>query len=163
MGAEAVALHGHARFSADVDVTIEEPVDLAEIVAKLSHAGFVPRVPAPVEFFRRNRALPFLHRPTGMPIDVVLAGPGLEIDFLARVVRKDVGRLRVPVLSLEDLVVTKVIAGREKDLEDIRALAALHAGALRRAQVTAVLRAVGEALGEDLVQRFQAVWRSRAR
>lgn len=43
-----------------------------------------------------------------MPLDLVVAGDGLEQEFLARVVRVEVGGLRIPVISPEDLVVTKL-------------------------------------------------------
>lgn len=41
-----------------------------------------------VEFVARTRVLPFLHQATGIPLDVVLAGPGLEKLFL------DLGQIR---------------------------------------------------------------------
>ena len=33
------------------------------------------------EFVRRTRVMPFVHVATGMPLDVVLAGSGLEDEF----------------------------------------------------------------------------------
>jgi hypothetical protein len=59
-----------------------------------------------------------------MPVDLVLAGPGLEERFLARVELRDVEGVPVPLASREDLVVMKLLAGRPKDLEDVAALAA---------------------------------------
>ena len=67
------------------------------------------------------------HSASGMPLGVVLAGPGLEEQFLDRVAAVQIGDFTVPVISPEDLVVTKVLAGREKDVGDIRGV--LHARA----------------------------------
>lgn len=53
-------------------------------------------------------------------LDVVLAGPGLEELFLSRARLVQVGRVTIPVISPEDLIVAKILAGRPKDLEDIR-------------------------------------------
>jgi hypothetical protein len=39
-----------------------------------------------------------------MPLDLVLAGPGLEEQFFARAVERRVGDVIVPVASAEDLV-----------------------------------------------------------
>ena len=57
---------------------------------------------------------------------MVLAGPGLELDFLARARVLDVDGVRVPVASPEDVVVMKLLAGRPKDTEDAGAILAAH-------------------------------------
>jgi uncharacterized nucleotidyltransferase DUF6036 len=120
-GAQAVTIWGRPRMSADVDVTIE--VDLArvpELVELMSRAGFTLRVRTGVdEFVARTRVLPFVHDPTRIPLDVVLAGPGIEEQFLDRAQVLDFGGVEVPVMSPEDLVVTKVLAGRPKDRDDV--------------------------------------------
>jgi predicted nucleotidyltransferase len=61
----------------------------------------------------------------------VLAGPGLEEQFLARAVLVDIGGVRVPVMSPEDLVVTKILAGRPKDIEDVRGILAERVSSTR--------------------------------
>ena len=43
--------------------------------------------------------MPFVHVNTGMPIDVVLAGSGLEDVFLSRVHQIDIGGMSVPILD----------------------------------------------------------------
>jgi hypothetical protein len=149
-GAQAVALHGHARATADIDVTIEAPRDLAVLVASLVAHDIHPTVPDAASFVARSRVLPCLHRPSGLPVDVVLAGPGLEAAFLDRATSVRVGRTRVPILSLSDLLVTKAIAGRPKDLDDIEALVRIHRGTLDLDGTIRVVEEVGDAIGEDL-------------
>lgn len=55
----------------------------------------------------------------------------------------------VPVISPEDLVVTKVLAGREKDIEDIRGILAERGRQLDIDRVRTVLRMLEEALGQS--------------
>jgi len=43
--------------------------------------------------------MPFVHVPTGMPLDVVLAASGLEEEFLDRAVPTDVGGTYVPTYA----------------------------------------------------------------
>lgn len=153
-GAQAVALHGHPRFSADLDVTVEVVGPLDAFVGRLVAGGFVPRVPEPAGFLARARVLPCMHAATGLPVDVVRSGPGLEEEFFERLDTKKLGRVRVPVLSVEDLIVTKALAGRAKDLDDVRALFELHRGSLDERRIERDLRALGAALGEDLLERL---------
>jgi hypothetical protein len=124
-GAQAAILHGAARLSADVDVTVHlGEVSLRSLVEALDARGFEARVGSPEEFAEETRVLPLVHRGSRMPVDVVLAGPGLEERFLARAELREIEGVGVPLASREDLVVMKLLAGRPKDLEDVAALAA---------------------------------------
>ncbi len=42
--------------------------------------------------------------------------------MLERVIRRRVGRMLIPFVETNDLLVLKILAGREKDLEDVRML-----------------------------------------
>lgn len=85
-------------------------------------AGFTARVPDPERFAAEMRVLPFLHEASRIPLDAILAGIGPEEEFLERARVVAIGGVRVPVISPEDLVVTKILAGRPKDLEDVRGI-----------------------------------------
>ena len=122
-GAQAAILHGSARLSADVDVT----VDLAarstrELVDALAHEGFELRVDDAQGFVDATRVIPLLHVASRMPLDIVLAGPGLEEQFFARAAERRVGGTLVPVVSAEDLVAMKILAGRPRDMEDVTSI-----------------------------------------
>lgn len=120
-GAQAVLIWGRPRLTADVDVTVQlTPEDPARFIRAMSAESFRLRIEPADDFLRRTRVLPFVHEQTGLPLDVVLAGPGLEELFLSRAVMVDLGGGVVPVISAEDLIVTKILAGRPKDLEDVR-------------------------------------------
>ncbi len=157
-GAQAVVLYGVPRLSADVDVTLAlTPDQPARFSSDMAAVGFALRVTDP-EFVRRTRVMPFVHQPTGMPLDVVLAGSGLEDEFLERAVLTDIAGVRVPVIDLSDLIVTKVLAGRPKDIDDARALWAGHRGGIDDARIRRTLRLLEEALGQsDLIPAFEAI------
>ena len=63
---------------------------------------------------------------TSLPLDLVLAGPGLEDQFFDRVIVPTIDGIRVPVASAEDMVVMKVLAARAKDVDDVVAIAASY-------------------------------------
>ena len=89
---------------------------------------------------------------------VVLAGSGLEDDFLSRAITVDLGGTPVPVIHLEDLVVAKILAGRPKDIEDVNALWRLHGGNADAARIRRNLTMLEQALSQsDLVPAFDAV------
>jgi hypothetical protein len=158
-GAQAVALWGRPRMSADVDVTaVIEPSRVAAFVEAMKEAGFELRVRSEIDkFVARTRVLPFLHLPARLPLDLVLAGPGLEEEFLARAHLVDLAGTMVPVISAEDLVVTKILAGRPKDLEDVSGILSGRRGSLDLELIRATLRLLEGALAQsDLLPLFEA-------
>jgi hypothetical protein len=157
-GAQAVVVHGVPRLSADVDVTLALVPDAPDRFARdMQAAGFSLRVSDP-DFVQRTRVMPFVHDATGMPLDVVLAGSGLEDEFLDRAISTDIGGTHVPIIERSDLVIAKVLAGRPKDLEDARALWRLHGRDLDADRVRGTLRLLEEALSQsDLIASFETI------
>lgn len=149
-GAQAVVLWGRPRLTADIDVTVRmDPEDPEGLVRTLETSGFTLRVGNTPEFVRRTRVLPFVHTASGLPLDVVLAGPGLEEQFLSRAVPVTIGSLVVPVISPEDLVATKILAGRPKDIEDVRGILRERLPALDLELIRSTLTLLEEALGQS--------------
>jgi len=112
-------------------------------------------VEAAGDFVRRTRVLPFVHARTAFPVDVVLAGPGLEELFLSRAVSVPLAGAAVPVISPEDLIVTKVLAGRPKDLEDIRGVLRERLTVLDVQSIGSTLALLEEALGQSELSAAQ--------
>ena len=138
-GARAVAMWGAIRSTLDVDITVElVELPTRALLEMLGTRGFEPRFPVNDDFVERAHVLPLQHVAAAMPVDVVLAGPGFEEAFLdsARPVR--FGDLVIPTISPEDLIVTKLLAARSKDLDD----------------VDAVLRAQGDHLDWERIRTF---------
>lgn len=157
-GAQAVTIWGRPRLTTDVDVTVRlQSGSTADLVAALGAAGFRLSESFSNDFVRVTRVLPLIHQSTGMPLDVVLAGPGLEEQFLDRAVAVAIDDIVVPVISPEDLVVTKVLAGRPKDVEDVRGVLLVRAESLDLAYIRRTLAMVEDAMGQsDLTPLFEA-------
>ena len=157
-GAQAALIWGRPRLTTDVDVTVGAvPGGMPALLATLEPRGFTMRIDATPDFMRQTSVLPLMHASSGLATDLVLAGPGLEDDFLARAVRVDVGGATVPVISAEDLIVTKILAGRPKDIDDIRGVLAERGAQLDMGRVRTVLGMIEQAIGQsDLVPKFEA-------
>jgi hypothetical protein len=163
-GAQAVSVWGLPRLSADVDVTARlKSENPAGFVAAMQEAGFDLRVSDLTDFVRRTRVVPFVHCATQIPVDVVLAGAGLEDEFLERARPMDLGGVTVPVISPEDLLITKVLAGRPKDLEDVRGILRERLALLDISRVRETLGLLDRALSRsDLESLFDSELREIA-
>lgn len=123
-GAQAIVAAGVPRLTADIDVTVEVPRGGAEaLMAALEGEGLRLRdIGDAASFIAETRVIPVVHVASDLPVDVVLAGPGLEEEMLARARPRQVGTALIPFVDLNDLIALKLLAGRNKDLEDVRAL-----------------------------------------
>jgi hypothetical protein len=107
-GAQAAIVYGSARLSADVDATVElGATPVTALIAAMRQAGFSLRVSDAEDFAARARVLPFVHDASSMPVDIVLAGPGLEELFLERAQPQVVGGVPIPTACAEDIVAMK--------------------------------------------------------
>ena len=135
-GGVAVVLHGHPRFTADLDLIVGlEPENALAAVGALARLGYRPRAPVPAEAFADPVQRAEWARERGMAVFSLWSPehPVTEVDLFVdppipfaeaygRATWADLGGLRVAVASIEDLIDLKQRAGRPKDLEDIRLL-----------------------------------------
>ena len=132
-GAQAVCVYGRPRMTADVDVTVET-FDPLRLMRDLVKSGFRSAIRGVKDVLDAASVIPLVHEDTKLPLDLAIAGHGIERDFLARAKLVDVGGIKVPVIAAGDLVVAKMIAGRSKDLEDVQGiLVGIRAPELARA------------------------------
>ena len=78
--------------------------------------------------------------------------------MLARVHVRTIEDIQVQVASPEDIIVMKILAGRPKDLDDVRSIVAGLGAQLDTGYITDTLKMLEEALAQsDLLQAWQAV------
>lgn len=156
-GAQAVIAAGAVRQTADLDITTDD-VPASRLITLLRKAGLALRndIEGVEELVEHHRIVPMVHTRTGYQVDVVRAGPGLEQDMFARTIRRRVGRAQIPFVETNDLVVQKTLAGREKDLEDVRALLRSASKEIDLAVVRSRLRELGSLIDDStLVEVFE--------
>ncbi len=157
IGGQAVLLYGEPRLTQDVDVTVGVPPDrLPEVLDALVGAGFRALVDS--AFVEETLVLPSEDQDSGIRVDVVFSFSGYEQEALQRAPRVDVAGTEVRFASLEDLLIHKVVAGRPRDIEDVRGVLLKNpeadAGYIRR-----WLGAFSEALRQPFLDTFDALYR----
>ncbi len=123
IGGIAASVLGRPRFTRDIDVVILiEEGKWRGFLSSGSQFGIRPRRSDALGFARKTRVLLLRHKPSGINIDVSLGSLPFEQELIARIVFVNVGGLRIPLPTIEDLIVMKAVAHRPHDLEDIRSL-----------------------------------------
>ena len=92
----------------------------------------------------------------GIVVDFLLALPGYEEQIVERAVQRDLNGWSALVCSAEDLIIQKVVAGRDKDWLDVEALLFEQHQAFDQAYVDNWLMEFAEALDNgDLLTRYK--------
>ncbi len=130
IGGVAVSQLSQPRATADIDllVMLEGDDRLGDLHQAAESCGFVSRIPDAVQFALRNRVLLLRHQATGIAVDLSLGLLPFEREVIERSTVHPVGGLQLPLPAVEDLIILKAVAHRERDLQDIRMLAAANPG-----------------------------------
>jgi len=142
VGGLAVQLHGFLRATFDIDLVLAmNDSNLTRFIAVAKDYGLVPAIPVPIESLANAGQIDQWHREKGMlafslrenrvggSVVGVLVRP--EVSFEKLINTAVMGQLfgrRVPIASIDDLLVMKRCANRPKDLLDIAALEKIMRG-----------------------------------
>ena len=122
VGGYAVALHGHPRYTKDLDVWVElSPANAAKIVQALDRFGFGGLGLKEPDFLEDRQVIQLGHPPNRIDILLSLSGVSFSECF-ARRVETAVQGVTVNFIALEDLKQNKRASGRLQDLADVESL-----------------------------------------
>jgi predicted nucleotidyltransferase len=149
IGGLAVVLRGFPRHTDDIDIAVLGAETSAQRLAGLLEAeGFEPRIEDAVGFAEQNQVLLYRHVETGIDVDASLAWLPFEEDAIAAAQVMNLDGLELPVARVEDLIIYKAVAWRERDRRDIRELVRRYRDELALERVRAVVGAFAEAIEE---------------
>jgi predicted nucleotidyltransferase len=135
-GGIAVNLHGYIRATMDLDVFMMlDDVNTGKFIKIVKELGYKPKVPVTIDDFsdpakrrewinKKNMVVFSVYNPDDdmEHVDILLED---KIDFHKAYKRREIiksGGLTINLISLDDLIRLKEIAGRERDKIDIKAL-----------------------------------------
>lgn len=119
IGGLAVQYWGEARTTRDVDIVVLVAPDRLDSFLDAAVRTFKPRLQDAVPFAQTNRVLLISGR-DGTPVDISLGIPGYEEEVIRRAIIVTLpGQRTIRLISPEDLIIHKCIAGRPRDQEDI--------------------------------------------
>jgi hypothetical protein len=157
IGGIALQFWGEPRFTHDLDVTVQDRLDLPELV-RLTTDAFGSRVPDPQAFARKTRML--LVRVAEVDVDIAVALRGYEDSLFAKIrsIEVEPGR-RLNICSAEDLIIHKALAGRPQDLADVQSVIQRQGKKLDVRYIRRWLGQFSRGLDDPLIaERFRQLW-----
>ena len=153
IGGLAVQVRGRPRFTHDIDLCIlTNLVDQGVLISNISKE-FDLRFDGADELARSSQILPIIIE--GVEVDISLGLSMFEAEVIEKASLEQITQdLLLPVCSAEDLIIFKIVAGRPKDIEDVRSIIS-HSDSLDQDKILKNLGLFEEALAENgLIDRF---------
>jgi len=157
IGGQAVLVYGEPRLTKDIDITLG--VDVEQHTKVLSAGAAVdlkPLVADVARFVEETRVLPMIHEVSGIRVDLIFSFSEYERQAILRASPVVVGQTQVRFASLEDVVIHKIVAGRPRDLEDVRSML-LKNPTFERPYVDAWLEEFDRSLEGSYVDAFRDI------
>ena len=155
IGGQAVQLYGEPRMTRDIDLTLglgSEGLD--RVVEVCGRCGLKPLPATPAEFVRETMVLPALDERTGIRVDFIFSVTEYERQAIGRSRSVELDGVSVRFATVEDVVIHKMVAGRPRDLDDVRGILAKNTE-LDRGYVERWLRAFDRMLDRDVSSVFR--------
>ena len=122
VGGYAVALHGHPRYTKDIDIWLERDEENAErLVRALDHFGFASLGLAAGDFLEPDQIIQLGYAPNRIDLLTTLAGLDFGTCYASRLA-VTIDQVEVDFIDLDNLKASKRAAGRLQDLADLENL-----------------------------------------
>jgi predicted nucleotidyltransferase len=123
IGGQAVMIYGEPRLTKDIDITIGAKIDRLKDILKIAKKLRLKVLPRePYRFAKETMVLPLLDEKTGIRVDLIFSYSEYEKEALKRVNKVKIGDSYINYVSVEDLIIHKIISGRERDIEDLKSV-----------------------------------------
>lgn len=157
IGGQALLIYGEPRLTKDIDITLGiGPERFEEIRQWAEQSQWKILADSPGDFVRRTFVLPCLDPESGIRIDFIFSFSPYEKQAMKRANRVTIGRTEVCFASLEDFVIHKVIAGRPRDLEDVKTVLVKNPGS-DFSYIRKWLKKFEEALHQTFLKRLEEI------
>lgn len=153
IGGQAVLLYGEPRLTRDIDITLGVDVDKLQNIISLAGELALKILPENIETFaRQTMVLPVVHEETGIRVDFIFSFSPYEQQAIAKARKVRILDQDVYFAAPEDVVIHKIVAGRPRDIEDVRGIM-LRMPEIDIAYIRQWLQDFSDALGDDEIKK----------
>ena len=154
IGGQAVLIYGEPRMTKDIDITLGVGIEELSKVKKITQTLGLENLAENVDdFVKKTMVYPVLEETSGIRVDFIFSHSIYEHQAIERAVERTLDEIKIKYASLEDVVVHKIIAGRARDIEDLKCIL-LKNPEYDRDYIEKWLKAFDESLNENYLINF---------
>ena len=156
IGGQAVLVYGEPRLTKDIDITLGiSPQKMNMILNVIDNIGLDILVSNIESFVKRTWVIPAIDKETGIRVDFIFSASPYEKEAMKRTVKVQIDGYHVKFVSVEDLIIQKLVSGRPRDIEDVKKI--LLKNPVHMIYVEKWLKEFDESLGIDTLKTFRKI------
>jgi len=123
IGGQAVLLYGEPRLTRDIDITLGiTPDRLPDILSVIKEISLNVLPENPQSFVEKTMVLPCADGESGIRVDLIFSFSPYERAAIQRARNVSMDGQDVSFASPDDVLILKMVAGRPRDLEDVKSI-----------------------------------------
>ncbi len=155
VGGLAVITHGFPRTTQDIDVIVSVELEEIHTLGERLMTTFTPLKENPIEFLERYFVMPTVYQPTKVLVDFSAGLSGFEKSACIRSRRVSFGNVDVPIITIEDLIIFKLVASRHLDLADVNELFVRHSETIDRSYLRSIAKQFALLERSDVAEKVE--------
>ncbi|MGD0337334.1 MAG: nucleotidyl transferase AbiEii/AbiGii toxin family protein [Bacteroidota bacterium] len=157
IGGQAVMIYGEPRMTKDIDITLDRDIDSLPLIKKLAdELELKPLIKDVDQFVQRNNVLPVSDSKGMVRVDFIFSFMPYEHEAIRRANKIDITGTRVSYACIEDVIIHKIVAGRPRDIEDVKGILNRNT-VIDKKLVVQCLDAFSGTVGHDLTAIFKEI------
>jgi predicted nucleotidyltransferase len=157
IGGQALLIYGEPRLTKDIDITLGVGIEeLEKMKTAIEELGFKLLPDDSDDFVKKTMVLPCLDETSGIRVDFIFSISAYEKQAIERANPVRLGGTSVKFASMEDLVIHKIIAGRARDIEDVKSIL-LRNAVYDRKYIADWLEEFDRSLNASFLKSFTAI------
>ena len=153
LSGQAVLLYGEPRLTRDIDITLGVDVDKLKNIISLAGDLALKILPENIEtFVRETMVLPVVQEETGIRVDFIFSFSPYERQAIDKARKVRILDQDVNFAAPEDVIIHKIVAGRPRDIEDVRGIL-LKMPEIDLAYIRQWLNDFSDALDDDEIKK----------
>jgi len=160
IGGQALLYYGEPRLTKDIDITVGlGPEEVSRIKDLSDDLRFKILVDSYESFALETNVIPCMDLETKIRIDFIFSYSEYEKLALKRVKKINIGDAEVCFASVEDIIIHKMIAGRARDIEDVKSII-IKNKSIDKDYIDNLLRQFDIYLSQPFSVSFEEIWRA---
>ncbi len=157
----AIVIHGFSRLTQDLDISLGVDTGRLDDVLNATQSEFQPLSKDPRGFARDTNVLLLQDIETGVRVDLIFTSIDFERKAIDNADKVELHDGTIKVASLEDLIIYKMLAGRARDIEDVRMILAGGADSIASDRITDTIREFSSLQGNNSYREWISILKDR--
>ncbi len=157
IGGYAVSIYGEMRLTQDIDITLGVDVDNFDNIIKVISDDFIIVGEEPKEFANKTNVIIAVDKTNQIRVDIIFSFIPFETEAVNNAQKIKILNNEIKIVSVDDLLVYKLLAGRAKDIDDAKNIYSCNENSINPEKITNILRELSLYIDNNALENWNDI------